>query len=82
MITTYRLGSSEAVYAPGIVDWAMQHYWHEPDRPQLRTVIAKTWNIPDAVAGALLDKTVPFTIDGETVVFDVDASALTQVDAL
>ena len=80
-MTTYRLGSSDAVYAPGIVDWAMSGYWNKPDREVLGTVIAQTWKIPECAADALLSKKVPYSIEGETVVFNVDASALTQVDA-
>ncbi len=48
----------------------------------LRTVIAQTWKIPDDAADALLSKKVPYSIEGETVVFNVDASALTQIDAV
>ena len=48
----------------------MSGYWNRPDRKQLRIVISSTWNIPDAAAEALLSKKSPFTIEGETVVFE------------
>lgn len=76
----YRLGSSPAVYAPGIIAWAKDHYWHEPDRQALRNVITSTWaGIPDNVVDRVLKKELPYSVDDETVV--IDASALTQVDA-
>jgi hypothetical protein len=59
------------VYAPGIVKWAMSGYWNKPDRKQLEKVIAEGWKIPVEAARALLSKTVPFTVEGETVVFTV-----------
>jgi hypothetical protein len=68
-MTTYKLGSSPAVYAPGLVRWAMSGYWNEPDRAQLRNVIASTWSIPDDAAGKLLNKDVTFIVEDETVVF-------------
>jgi hypothetical protein len=71
--TTYRLGSNEAVYAPGIVNWAMSGYWHKPDRKTLEKVISDGWKIPVEAARALLSKAVKYELDGETVVFTVDA---------
>lgn len=69
--TTYRLGSSEMVYAPGLVNWAMSGYWNKPDQPTLETVITSTWRIPVEAARALLSKAVKYELDGETVVFTV-----------
>jgi hypothetical protein len=68
-LTTYRLGSSAAIYAPGIVNWAIHGYWNRPDRPHLENTIANGWNIPVEAVRALLSKKAPYTIDGETVVF-------------
>jgi hypothetical protein len=65
---TYRLGSNEGVYAPGVVAWAKQYYWNEPDRPALCKVIMG-WGVPEAAVDALLSGAAPYTIDGETVVF-------------
>jgi hypothetical protein len=81
-IEVYRLGSSPAVYAPGILNWAIAHYWHEPDRETLRKVITNTWSgIPDEVVDRVLKQELQVELDGETVVINVDASTLTQVDA-
>lgn len=67
--TEYRLGSNEAVYAPGIVAWAISGYWNEADREYLRGVVSLTWRIPDAAVDLLLSKAVSYTIEGETLVF-------------
>lgn len=76
----YRLGSSPAVYAPGMITWLAGHYWHEPDRSALRNVVTSTWaGIPDDIVDKVLSKELPYSVDDETVV--IDASALTQVDA-
>jgi hypothetical protein len=66
----YRLLSNEGVYTPGVVRWAKEHYWHEPDRPQLRKVIMG-WNIPEDHADALLSGRVDYRVDGEAVIFEV-----------
>jgi hypothetical protein len=68
---TYRLGSNEAVHAPGVVHWAKAHYWHKPDRPALRKVIMG-WKVPEAAVDALLSGAVPYTVEGEAVVFSYE----------
>lgn len=66
---TYRLQSSPVVYAPGIIVWARSGYFHEPDQAMLRGVIVKTWSgIPEDVVGQVLSGTLPYTVEGETVV--------------
>lgn len=70
-MTTYRLGSSPAVHTPGIITWAINGYHFEDDRPQLRKVIVETYNLPEIAADQLLSKKVPYSIEGETVVFTV-----------
>lgn len=68
--TRYRLGSSGLVHAPGIVAWAINGYAFKKDRKHLLTVITNTWKIPEEAAHALLNKTVPYEVDGEVVVFE------------
>lgn len=68
-MTTYRLASAEWVYTPNVVRWAISGYWHEPDREAIMNVL-RGWNLPDDAIIALLTKQVPFTLDGDTVVFD------------
>ena len=70
-MTVYRLGSSPAVYAPGIINWAMSGYWNEPDRAQLRNVVTSTWaSLPDDVADKVLSGALPYSIEGEVVVIE------------
>lgn len=67
---TYRLGSSEMVHAPGVVRWAVNGYAFTKDRPYLRRVFIDGWGLPSAAADALLSGKVPYTVEGETVVFE------------
>ncbi len=71
MTTTYRLQSNAAVAAPGVVRWAINGYHFEDDRPAILKVMT-AWDVPQAATHALLSQAVPFTIEGETVVFSVE----------
>lgn len=51
------------------MNWAIHGYWNRPDRPHLENTIANGWKIPVEAVRALLSKKVPYTIEGETVVF-------------
>lgn len=81
---TYRLGSSPLINAPGIVAWAINGYAFERDRPILLRVVAEGWpSIPKDHVSMLLSKTVPYAIDGDTVVFTVtDEGAVRTSDAI
>jgi hypothetical protein len=68
---TYRLGSSEAIFAPGMVRWAINGAKFAKDRAAMVRAISQGWNIPHDAALALVTGKAPFTIDGETVVFEV-----------
>lgn len=68
---TYRLGSTPAIYAPGIVRWAINGAHFKKDRPQMARVIAQGWNLPEDAALALVTKQVPYTIENDAVVFSV-----------
>jgi hypothetical protein len=65
----YRLGSSPAIHAPGMVRWAINGAAFERDREQMINVIAQGWNVPREAASKLVTGAVPFTVDGETVEF-------------
>jgi len=65
----YRLGSAEFVSAPGLVRWAINGAAFEDDRPAMINVVASTWNVPPEAAKALLLQQVPYSVEGETVVF-------------
>jgi len=66
---TYRLGSSPAFYAPGVVRWAINGAAFEEDRAAMVRVIAEGWNVPEDAALALVTKAAAFTVDDETVIF-------------
>lgn len=68
-VKTYRLGSAEFVYAPGMVKWAINGAKFKKDRKAMVNVIVKTWSVPTHAATALLLEQVPYTIEGEAVVF-------------
>ncbi|MDE3240891.1 MAG: hypothetical protein KGN33_18190 [Paracoccaceae bacterium] len=72
-MATYRLGSSPLVHTPGVIAWAISGYHFKRDRPQLAKVIEGTFpSVPAAALHRLLSKEVPYTVDGETVVFTVE----------
>jgi hypothetical protein len=66
---TYRLGSAPMVHAPGLVAWAINGYAHKADRATMETIISDSWSIPIGPTRALLSKAVPYTVDGDAVVF-------------
>jgi len=68
---TYRLGSSPAIYAPGIVAWAINGYAFKRDRANMVRVLTDGWKLPKDAAKALLSKSVPYKVEDETVVFEV-----------
>lgn len=70
---TYRLGSSPAIHAPGMVAWAINGAAFKKDRAKMVQIIAQGWNLPEDAARELVTKRVPYTIEGETVVFSVGA---------
>lgn len=77
LMTEYRLGSSPAVHTPGIIAWAINGYAFEKDREQMLKVITSMFQtVPVEAARQLLSKAVPYTVEGETVVFTtIDAEA-------
>jgi hypothetical protein len=68
-MTTYRLGSSGMVHAPGLIAWAVNGAKFKRDRKTMANVVAQGWSIPDAAALALVTGAVPHTVEGEVVVF-------------
>ncbi|MER9178920.1 hypothetical protein [Mesorhizobium sp. M0767] len=74
-MTTYRLGSSGLVGAPGLIAWAINGYAFKRDQKAMLNVVTQTWSIPEAAAKALLSKTAPYTLDGDVVVFTVEDAA-------
>ena len=68
---TYRLGSSPAIHAPGMVAWAINGATFKQDRATMARVIAQGWNLPEDAAHKLVTKQVPYTIENDAVVFSV-----------
>lgn len=69
-MTTYRLGSSKMIYAPGVIIWAINGYAFKRDRAAMLRVVLAGWDIPKKVAKGLLSKQIPYEVQGETVVFE------------
>ena len=61
------------ISAPGMVRWAINGAKFEVDRPAMIDVIAGGWNIPPEAAMALVMEQVPYTVEGEAVVFSYGA---------
>lgn len=70
MTAKYALGSNEAVFAPGIVKWAINGAHFKKDAPQMIKVISEGWGVPVEAAKALVMQKVPYKIEGESVVFE------------
>lgn len=68
---TYRLGSDAMIFTPGIVAYAMAGY-RQGERAASVKLIADGWNISETAATALVSGASPYSIDGETVVFDAE----------
>lgn len=69
---TYNLGSSPLVHAPGLVAWAINAYAFPRDQNVTLRVVTETWpGFPAEHAPLLLAKSLPYTVDGETVIFTV-----------
>lgn len=66
---TYKLGSSPAIHAPGLVAWAINAYKHPKDKSVVLRIIVETWpGFPEAEARLLLMTKRPYAIDGDTVI--------------
>lgn len=72
-MTEYRLGSTDSIYSPNVIAWAINGYHFADDRPKLLNGISITFpSVPTTAIEKLLSKAVPYTVEGETVVFSVD----------
>ena len=67
-MNTYRLLSTPMVNTPGIVAWAINAYRFPRDRKVIREVMASYPGLPEDVIEGLLDKSIPYTVEGETVI--------------
>lgn len=71
-MTTYKLRSTPLINAPSLIS----HVIHSAksrhrDHHEMAGVVCKNWNdVPAVAAMALITQAVPFTVDGETVVFE------------
>jgi len=70
----YSLGSNSLVYAPGIVQWAINAAKFPEDRARMVHIVASTWSIPKFAAEQLLTEKVPYRIVNEAVRFTVAQS--------
>lgn len=71
---TYRLQSHPMIHTPGVIAWAINGYAFEDDRASLRSFITGAFpTVPEEALEQLLTKTVPYKIEGDVVVFSVDA---------
>jgi hypothetical protein len=70
-MTTYRLASSDFVYAPNLVAFAINGARFKKDRQKMINLIAKGWGVPFAAAIQLVKGRVPFTVENDAVVFTV-----------
>lgn len=70
-MATHRLGSSAAIHTPGIIAWAINGYAFEADQQSILNCLCGGFpTVPRADFEALLSKAVPYSVEGETVVFE------------
>jgi hypothetical protein len=66
----FRLGSSPAIYAPGIVVWARSLALTDADKAA--QIVSECWSIPLWAAQDLTLGRSAYRIEGETVIFPLD----------
>ena len=66
----FRLGSSRAVHAPGIVVWARSLALTDADKAA--QIVAECWSIPLWAAQDLVTGRSTYQVQGETVVFPLN----------
>lgn len=70
-VDTFRLGSSPAIYTPGMVEWGQAAWAIEEDRARVLAAFCGGWPmVPRAAMEGLLSGALPYRLEGETVVFD------------
>lgn len=70
-MTTYRLASAAFVHAPGLIAWAINGAKFPRDRAIMARIVRETWKLPEQVAYDFVCGHHPYTLDGDTVVFEV-----------
>jgi hypothetical protein len=68
---TYILGSSPLVFAPGMIEWAINGYAFKKDRKVLANIIHQGWNLPLDVCHKVLAKEIPYIVREEQVIINV-----------
>ena len=72
-MTKYTLSSSGLVNTPGLIAWAINGYAFAKDRAAMVNVIVGTFpQLPKPAIKQLLSKAVPYTVEGDTIVFITD----------
>jgi len=72
-MATYRLGSSPLIHTPGVIAWAINGFHFKADRAVLREIVVGMFpQVPGEAIEQLLTTAVPYTVEGETVVFTVE----------
>ncbi len=69
----YSLRSSDMVHMPSLIAWAINGYAFDKDRMNILTAMSDTLpGVPVPALQQLLSGAVPYTVEGETVVFTAD----------
>lgn len=72
-MTQYRMLSTPMVHTPGLLAWAMNGYQFEEDREHMLRVMTSTFEaIPPGVMHKLLAGEIPFQVEDENVIFEVE----------
>jgi len=71
---TYRLGSTDWCYTPGIIRFAQAMF--VTDAPAAVRILRDGYGLPNAIAEALASGYLAYEVDGETVVFSTQEVSL------
>ena len=71
---TYRLGSTDFCYTPGIIRFAQSMF--VTDAPAAVRILRDGYGLPNHIAEALASGYLSYEIDGETVVFSTQEVSL------
>jgi hypothetical protein len=66
-MNTYRLNSNELVYTPNLIRMAKQQFSFDPKWSLM--LLMEGYHLPEPIAVDLLSGKIPFSIEGEAVVF-------------
>ena len=78
---TIRLNSDAGVNTPGLIRWCLTGWQSEKTRRRKQPFldVMMGYGLPEDIATRFLDRALPYAVDGDNVVFDVDEADAARV---